>query len=63
MKEYQVIEMISDKYSSDGIEKGAIGCIVNIYNERFCEVEFSLPNGETYALQAICVDDFVVIGE
>lgn len=41
MKEYQVIEMLSDKYSSDGIEKGAIGCTLNIYDERFCEVEFS----------------------
>lgn len=61
MKEYQKIIMINDKYKADGIRKDAIGYIVNIYNEKHCEVEFSDENGITYALQAICCDDFLVL--
>lgn len=30
--------------------KGAIGTVVHIYNNKFCEVEFSDLNGQTYAL-------------
>ena len=63
MKEYQKIKMLNEKYVSDGIYKGAIGYVIKIYDEKYCEVEFSNENGETYALQAICVDDFIAIDE
>lgn len=32
------------------LDKGAIGTVVHIYNNKFCEVEFSDLNGQTYAL-------------
>ncbi len=33
------------------------------YDDRYCEVEFSNEYGEKYALQAICVVDFVLFDE
>ena len=61
MKEYQRIKMLNNNYSSEGIFKDAIGYILNIYDEYYCEVEFSDENGITYALQAIRCKDFKVI--
>lgn len=63
MKEYQRIKMKNDKYISDGIFRDAIGYIINIYDDKYCEVEFSNETGETYALQAICVDDFIILDD
>lgn len=53
--------MKNNNYSEDGIVKGAVGYIVDIYDENYCEVEFSDKDGITYALQAICVKDFVAL--
>lgn len=63
MREYEKIQMINDKYISDGINKGDIGYILEIYDDEFCEVEFSEKDGTTYALQAISKNDFVLMDE
>lgn len=61
MEEYQRVRMLNDKYISDGITKNAVGYILEIYDEKYCEVEFSAEDGSTIALQAINRDDFIVI--
>ena len=53
--------MINNKYSLDGILKGSIGYILEIYDQNFCEIEFSNSDGSTIAVQAINKDDFVVV--
>ena len=53
--------MLNNKYISDGIKKDAIGYILEIYDENYCEVEFSASDGSTIALQAINREDFIVI--
>ena len=35
------------------LDKGAIGTVVHIYNNKFYEVEFSDLNGQTYALLTV----------
>ena len=61
MQKYQRIMMINNKYSLDGILKGSIGYILEIYDQNFCEIEFSNSDGSTIAVQAINKDDFVVV--
>lgn len=63
MKEYDKIKMINDKYISDGIKKGDEGYILEIYDDYFCEVEFSEKDGTTYALQAVNKADFILAKE
>lgn len=53
--------MLNNKYILDGITKNAIGYILEIYDEKYCEVEFSAKDGSTIAVQAINKDDFIVI--
>ena len=61
MEKYQKVKIINNKYMSDGIIKNAIGYILEIYDEKYCEVEFLAKDGSTIAVQAINVDDFIVI--
>lgn len=61
IKNYSRIKMISDKYIDDGIKSGDIGCIIEVYDDEFCEVEFSYEDGTDWALQAISNKEFVVI--
>ena len=61
MEEYQTIKILNNNYHEDGIQKGDIGCILEIYDKNSCEVEFSDENGITYALQVIKSKDFEVI--
>lgn len=55
--------MLNDKYISDGIKKNAIGYILEIYDEKYCEVEFSAEDGSTIAIQAINSGDFIIIDD
>ena len=61
MEKYQKVKMLNNTYISDGIKKNAIGYILEIYDEEYCEVEFSSEDGSTIAVQAINKNDFVVI--
>lgn len=63
MKLYQRVKIVNDNYIDCGICNGAIGYILNIYDDEYCEVEFSDSEGITYALQAICVNDIIVFEE
>lgn len=61
MEEYQRVRMLNNKYASDGITKNAVGYILEIYDEKYCEIEFSAEDGSTIAVQSINRDDFIVI--
>lgn len=61
MEKYQRVKILNNKYISDGIFKNAIGYILEIYDEKYCEVEFSAKDGSTIAVQAINSEDFIVI--
>ena len=63
MQLFQKVRMISEKYQLDHINKGDIGYIIEIYDDSYCEVEFSYRDGTTYAVQAISVKDFEVVDD
>lgn len=60
MEKYQKIKMISNNYISEGVKKGDIGYIIEIYNQDYCEVEFSDENGITIALLSMKSDNFII---
>lgn len=55
--------MINNNYIIDGIIKDSIGYILQIYDQNFCEIEFSDENGTTIAVQAINKTDFIVLDD
>jgi len=61
MKKYQKVIMLNNNYINDGIVKDTIGYILEIYDDNYCEVEFSDSEGITIAVQAINREDFKVI--
>ena len=52
---------ILEKVPEERLDKGAIGTVVNIYNDKFCEVEFSDLNGQTYALLTLPSDKLLLL--
>lgn len=63
MNKYQRVKMINNNYIIDGIIKDSIGYILQIYDQNFCEIEFSDENGTTIAVQAINKTDFIVLDD
>lgn len=61
LEKYQKVRILNNKYISDGITRNAIGYILEIYDGKYCEVEFSAKDGSTIVVQAINRDDFIVI--
>jgi hypothetical protein len=49
--------LITDPFCEEGVWEGAIGYIVEVYNEDAYEVEFSDADGNTIALFAARRDD------
>jgi hypothetical protein len=59
-----VIRLRSDRYLDKGVGTGAIGTIVEVYDDRAYEVEFSNPaTGETIALFAIPQNEVDLVRE
>jgi hypothetical protein len=61
MKPYQKVKLITDKYINEGIKKGDIGVILEDYDGKNFEVEFSDINGITIALFAFPIDDLKLV--
>ena len=57
MRMYQLVRVTNNRYTSDGIRAGDIGTVLELYDDVACEVEFSHPDGTTYALRAIRCED------
>jgi hypothetical protein len=57
-----IVRLTTDRYRSRGVDTGAIGVIVEIYDDRAYEVEFSDPkNGETIAMFAMPQGDVELV--
>lgn len=57
MKPYQKVKLLTDKYIKDGIKKGDVGVILEDYDGKNFEVEFSDNNGITIALFAFSKEE------
>jgi hypothetical protein len=49
---YSAIKLLTDKYVSEGVSKGAIGYVIEVYADGY-EVEFSDDSGITIALFSV----------
>lgn len=49
LKNYDRVRIITNDYEDEGVSEGAVGYIIEIYDEAY-EVEFSDPGGTTIAL-------------
>lgn len=52
---FQCVRLLTDRYAEQGIRKGAIGVILEVYDGTHFEVEFSDGQGKTIAFFAIPV--------
>lgn len=46
LAQYGVVRLVTDRYRDRGVEKGALGAILEVYDDAY-EVEFSRPDGIT----------------
>ena len=61
MKQFQKVRLKTDKYINDGIKKGDIGVILEDYDGKNYEVEFSDKKGITIALFAFPEEDIELV--
>ena len=52
MKLYQKVKLLTNRYIKEGLKKGDMGVILEIYDDNNFEVEFFDENGFTIALFA-----------
>lgn len=52
MKLYQKVKLLTNRYIKEGLKKGDMGVILEIYDDNNFEVEFFDANGFTIALFA-----------
>ncbi len=57
MKQFQKVRLMTDKYVNEGIKRGDIGIILEVYNENNFEVDFSDSNGITILLYSFSKDE------
>lgn len=57
MKQFDKVMVLNNKYIKYGVNKGDIGFIIDILSESEYDVEFSRPDGTTYALCIINSND------
>jgi hypothetical protein len=47
---YQCVRLRTDRFEESGAKNGDVGFIIEIYSDGNFELEFSRPDGTTYAL-------------
>lgn len=57
MKQFQKVRLMTDKYVDEGVKKGDIGVILEVYDENNFEVDFSDRNGITILLYSFSKDE------
>lgn len=53
LEPYSLVELLTDRYQERGVSVGAIGTILEVYEEGDYEVEFSRQDGITIAWFAV----------
>jgi hypothetical protein len=63
LKPYSQVELVTDSYQERGVSIGAIGTIVEVYDDGDYEVEFSHPDGMTIAWFAVSQNEVKLLAE
>ena len=56
LQQYSRVRVRTERFSSDGVRKGDLGFIIEVYPDGAYEVEFTDPQGITVA-QVVATDD------
>lgn len=59
-EQYSEVTLLTNKYQEEGVSKGAVGYIIEVYNENAYEVEFSNSDGITIAQIVVSADEIQV---
>ena len=59
---YSRVRLLTDRYTTDGVSKGDIGYIIEVYDDLDYELEFSKEDGTTLA-QLVVRQDEVELAE
>ena len=60
LQNYTRVRLLTDVYAAEGAQRGALGYIIEVYDDGAYEVEFSHPDGVTYAQIVAREDDLAV---
>lgn len=61
MKQFDCVRLLTDKYIEEGIKTGDIGVILEDYDGKNFEVEFSDTNGFTIALLSMPITELELV--
>jgi hypothetical protein len=53
LEPYSLVKLLTDRYQDRGVSAGAIGTILEVYEDEAYEIEFSRDDGTTIAWFAI----------
>jgi len=53
LEPYSLVKLLTDRYQDRGVTAGAIGTILEVYEDEAYEIEFSLDDGTTIAWFAV----------
>ena len=60
LPQYSRVRLVDDKYVKDGASEGALGYVIEVYEDGSYEVEFSDPErGCTFAQLVVFPDDVI----
>ena len=59
LAQFDVVRLVSDRYRDRGVEPGALGTILEVYEDAY-EVEFSRPDGITIDWFPVKPDEVVL---
>ncbi len=60
LKELDIVALLVPS-PENRLSKGAIGTVVNVYNENFYEVEFADMEGQTYAMLILPAENLLLL--
>lgn len=63
MTQFQKVKLKTNKYCNQGLSKGAIGVVLECYDENNFEVEFSDENGFTIEIYTFPKDELEIVYE
>lgn len=57
LENYSRVRLLTDRFRSEGAAEGDLGYVIETYPDGACEVEFSNPQGITFAQIIACEDE------
>lgn len=63
LPQFSLVTLLTDDYRSRGVRKGDTGVILDVYDDKAYEVEFSRDDGTTIAWFAVPQDQVALVAQ